>query len=141
MIVIAVIVVAITVITITVAIIVITVTVVMVMMFVFVRNVGIFQFAGRNGRFDEDGTAVDGDDVEVGELCGNEQGLAGCKQIRIHSGGAVLRELEGNFAAQAGVNDEGAELLCVNVQGIGEVNLRYGKFVALFKGAGYFILI
>lgn len=126
---------------ITVAVIIVTIAVVVMMVFVFVRDVGIFHFTGRNGRFYQDGTAVDGDDVEVGELRRNEQGFAGCKQISIHAGGAVLGELEGDLAAKARVNNERAELLCVNVQGIGEVNLRYGKFIALLKGAGYFILV
>ena len=90
----AMIVVAIAVIIVTVAIV-----VVMMMVFVFVRDVRIFHFAGRNSGFDKDGTAVDGYDVEVGEFCGDEQGFAGCKQISIHSGGAVLGELEGDLAA------------------------------------------
>ena len=123
------------------AVIVVAIAVVVMMVFVFVGDVGVFHLSRRDCGFDKDGTAVDGYDVEVGEFCGDEQGFAGCKEISVHAGGAVLGELEGDLAAKARVNDEGAELLCVNVQGIGEVNLRDGKFVALFKGAGYFILV
>lgn len=125
----------------TVVVVAITVMIVVMMMLVLFRKVGVFHFTRRNGCLNQNGTAVDGNDEEVRELCGDKQGLAGCKKVSIHACGAVLSELEGDFSAKACVNDEGAELLCINVKCVAKVDFRSGEFVTFFKGAGYTVLI
>ena len=115
--------------------------IVVMMVLMFLRKIGVFHFTRRNSCLNQDRTAVDGNDEEIRELCGYKQGFAGCKKVSIHACRAVLSELEGDFAAKACVNDEGAELLCINVKCIAKMDFRSGEFVTFFKGAGYAVLI
>ena len=120
---------------------VIIVVMVVMMVFVLVGEIGVFYLAGRNGGFQQDGAAVDGDYEKVSEFCGNQERFSCGEQVSFHAGGAVFGELERGFSVNAGVQDKRAELFRVNVKGVAQVYFRYSELVAFVQGSGYFVLI